>query len=69
MPDMNGSELAKQLAEIRPDMKPLFMSGYADNIIADQGVLREGTYFIQKPFSRDEIANKVRAALGGIIQR
>ena len=69
MPDMNGSELAKQLSEIRPEMKRLFMSGYADNIIANQGVLREGTSFIQKPFSMDEIANKVRAALGVIIQR
>jgi PAS domain S-box-containing protein len=63
MPEMNGSELAKQLAEIRPEMKRLFMSGYADNIIAYQGILKEGVSFIQKPFSIDEIANKVRGAL------
>lgn len=64
MPEMNGSELAKQLAEIRPEMKRLFMSGHADNIIANQGVLKGGLSFIQKPFSIDEIANKVRGALG-----
>lgn len=65
MPEMNGTELAKQLAEIRPEMKRLFMSGYADNIIAKQGVLKEGMFFIQKPFTIDDIASKVRRALVG----
>lgn len=63
MPEMNGSQLAKQLMEIRPEMKHLFMSGYTDNVIADQGVLKEGVSFIQKPFSINELANKIRAAL------
>ncbi|BHH84649.1 response regulator [Desulforhopalus sp. 52FAK] len=65
MPGMNGSELAKQLLEIRPEMKRLFMSGYADNIIANQGVLKGGMFFIQKPFTIDDIASEVRRALRG----
>jgi len=64
MPEMNGNELAQQLAEIRPELKCLFMSGYADNIIANQGVLKGGTSFIQKPFTLKEIAIKVRVTLG-----
>ncbi len=63
MPEMNGSQLAKKLMEIRPEVKHLFMSGYADNVIANQGVLKEGVSFIQKPFSINELANKIRVAL------
>lgn len=63
MPEMNGRELAEQLAESRPEMKHLFISGYTANIIANQGVLKEGVSFIQKPFSVNELADKVRAAL------
>ncbi len=63
MPEMNGHELAEQLVESRPEMKHLFMSGYTANIIASQGVLKEGVTFIQKPFSKNELAAKVREAL------
>jgi CheY-like chemotaxis protein len=63
MPEMNGRELAERLGTSRPEMKCLFMSGYTANIIANQGVLKEGMSFIQKPFSKNELANKVRNAL------
>lgn len=63
MPEMNGRELSARLLESRPEMKCLFMSGYPANIIANQGVLKEGTSFIQKPFSQNELAIKVREAL------
>lgn len=63
MPEMNGRELAKKLAESRPEMKHLFISGYTANIIANQGVLKEGVSFIQKPFSLKQLADKIRAAL------
>lgn len=63
MPEMNGRELSARLMENRPEMKCLFMSGYTANIIANQGVLKEGVSFIQKPFSKNELATKVREAL------
>ncbi len=65
MPEMNGRALAQQLISIHPDIKCLFMSGYTANIIAHHGVLEEGVYFIQKPFSREELAGKTREALSG----
>jgi len=64
MPKLNGRDLAKQLLTVNPNLKLLFMSGYTADIIADHGVLEEGTHFIQKPFSMKELANKVREVLG-----
>jgi len=63
MPEMNGRELSLRLLESRPEMKCLYMSGYTANIIANQGVLKEGVSFIQKPFSKNELASKVREAM------
>ncbi len=63
MPTMNGRELADQLLAIHPETRILFMSGYTANVIAHRGVLDEGVNFLQKPFSREELATKVRAAL------
>lgn len=65
MPLMNGVELYERVREMRPEVKSLFMSGYAENIVARQGVLPEGTRFIQKPFGTGELANRVRRALEG----
>ena len=63
MPEMNGRDLAEQLKESQPGMKCLFMSGYTADIIARQGMLVEGVCFIQKPFSKKDLAAKVREAL------
>jgi two-component system, cell cycle sensor histidine kinase and response regulator CckA len=63
MPEMNGRELAKRLVSMRQDMKCLYMSGYTADIIALHGVLNEGIYFIQKPFSINVLADKVRQVL------
>jgi CheY-like chemotaxis protein len=59
MPEMNGRELVERLLENRPGVKYLYMSGYTANVIANQGVLDEGTFFLQKPFSPKELAAKV----------
>jgi PAS domain S-box-containing protein len=64
MPGMNGRDLAGNLLSIHPGMKRLFMSGYTANVIAHHGVLDEGVHFIEKPFSRKDLAAKVRKALG-----
>lgn len=63
LPEMSGRELAEKITGIRPDIKVLFMSGYTADIIGRHGVLDEGVPFIEKPFSLDSLARKVREAL------
>ena len=65
MPEMNGLELADHLQSLIPGMKRLFMSGYTANVIAHHGVLDEDVNFIAKPFTRKDLAAKVRDALNG----
>jgi two-component system, cell cycle sensor histidine kinase and response regulator CckA len=63
MPEMNGRDLADQLHTFYPGIKTLFMSGYTANAIAHHGVLDEGVHFIQKPFSMQCLASKIREVL------
>ncbi len=63
MPEMNGWELAEQLLAKKPGMKCLFMSGYTADVIANQGILKKNVQFIQKPFSMQDLAGKVRKTL------
>ncbi|MBI3455341.1 MAG: GAF domain-containing protein [Candidatus Rokubacteria bacterium] len=65
MPQMNGRELADGLAPARPEMKVLYMSGYADEVIGHCGVLEPGIAFLAKPFTADALASKVREVLDG----
>jgi CheY-like chemotaxis protein len=63
MPEMNGRDLARNLLSLYPDMSRLFMSGYTADVIAHHGVLDDGVHFLQKPFSTQDLAAKVREAL------
>jgi two-component system cell cycle sensor histidine kinase/response regulator CckA len=63
MPGMSGCQLADQLLPLHPKMKVLYMSGYTDNAIVHHGVLEEGINYIQKPFTIDGLAKKVREVL------
>ncbi len=63
MPEMNGRELARNLLSYHPGINRLFMSGYTANVIAHHGVLDEGVHFIQKPFFRQQLIEKVQEAL------
>ena len=63
MPGMNGRDLAERLAQDRPLMKRLFMSGYTASVIAHRGVLDEKVAFLPKPFTRAALTLKVREVL------
>lgn len=63
MPYMGGRELAERLLAARPDLRVLFMSGYVDDPIILQAVQEAAIPFLEKPFTRDGIAKKVREAL------
>jgi PAS domain S-box-containing protein len=62
MPRMNGRELAEEAVRLRPDMKVLLMSGYADQI-SKSGFLHPGLHFIEKPFTSNSLALKIREVL------
>jgi CheY-like chemotaxis protein len=64
VPEMNGRDLAKTLLSSYPGIKGLYMSGYTADVIANHGVLDEGVHFLQKPFSIDLLAAKIREVLG-----
>lgn len=63
MPETSGKEVADQLTALKPDLKVLFLSGYADEAIVHHGVLNSNIEFIQKPFTPAALARKVREVL------
>jgi two-component system cell cycle sensor histidine kinase/response regulator CckA len=63
MPEVSGRELARRLRTVRHDLKVLFMSGYADDAIIRQGILDPGAAYLQKPFTPDALAGKIRELL------
>ena len=63
MPTMNGRDLVTQVVALRPQVRSLFMSGYTADVIAQRGVLEDDVHFIQKPFTKHDLAFKVRQAL------
>jgi CheY-like chemotaxis protein len=63
MPGMTGRELATRLLALRPSLRTLYTSGYTANAIAHEGVLDPGVAYLPKPFSRAQLAAKVREVL------
>jgi CheY-like chemotaxis protein len=63
MPGMSGSELVTRIQLLRPEVKVLFMSGYADHAIVHHGVIEAGMFFLQKPFTPALLTQKVREVL------
>ena len=60
---MPGNELADRLTTIRPSTRLLYMSGYAQPVLASHGTLDAGVALLEKPFGRPELLSAVRARL------
>jgi two-component system, cell cycle sensor histidine kinase and response regulator CckA len=65
MPTLGGAELASRLRTARPNVKVIFVSGYAGNMLAEGDLEQTGASFLQKPFSMDRLAHTVRDVLDG----
>ena len=63
MPEMNGQELYQNIATLFPAIKVLYISGYTDNVVVHHGILEAGINFLQKPFTIDNLTQKVRQVL------
>jgi two-component system cell cycle sensor histidine kinase/response regulator CckA len=63
MPELNGRDLANRLRNLYPGLRVLFMSGYTANIVLQRGVQAKEDFLLQKPFSKKELAAKVKEVL------
>jgi two-component system cell cycle sensor histidine kinase/response regulator CckA len=63
MPGISGRELAERIAQVRPGIKILYMSGYTDRAIVHHGVLESGAVLLQKPFTLATLASRIREIL------
>ena len=63
MPEMNGRELADRAVAIKPDLKVLYTTGYTRNAVVHNGVLDPGLAFLNKPYTLEQLATKVRRVL------
>ncbi len=64
MPEMNGEELSRKIKDIYPSVKILFISGYTQNHITHEGMIKEGVNFLHKPFSSTELISWMQKILG-----
>jgi two-component system, cell cycle sensor histidine kinase and response regulator CckA len=63
MQEMNGREVARQVGQLKPKARILFISGYTTDVIAHRGVLETDVEYLQKPFTPDSLARKIRKVL------
>ncbi|MFY9647888.1 MAG: ATP-binding protein, partial [Terriglobales bacterium] len=69
MPGMNGRELAELLCATRPQMKVLYVSGHTDDMLVQYAIFKPGASFLQKPFSREDLARKIQQILGISVEK
>jgi two-component system cell cycle sensor histidine kinase/response regulator CckA len=60
---MNGREVYEAIRNVRPDVKVVFMSGYTDDALGERGILEDEIVFLQKPFTRRSLMEKIEEAL------
>ncbi|HSI15046.1 MAG TPA: response regulator, partial [Chthoniobacter sp.] len=65
MPEMPGPELARNITAVRPGLKVLFVSGYSESDITEQGVVETSLEVLQKPFTKMALIRRVREMLDG----
>jgi CheY-like chemotaxis protein len=65
LPGMNGRQLADQAREMRPGLKVLFITGYAESVAMADGFLQPGMEMITKPFDLGNLSRRVRAMVSG----
>jgi two-component system cell cycle sensor histidine kinase/response regulator CckA len=65
MPGMSGRELVRRVSELRACPRVLYMSGYSEDMVANHGILDPGVALIEKPFTPESLARRVREILGG----
>jgi CheY-like chemotaxis protein len=63
MPELSGTELARELQRMQPGMSVLYMSGYPDAAATRSGAIEPGSQYLEKPFSPTTLLQKVQAAL------
>jgi len=63
MPEMSGPDLAQRLLTVRPEMRVLYISGYADEALGPHGIPRPGAALLDKPFTLEAFLRKVRQIL------
>ena len=63
MPHMNGKEVYQVIKSSKPNLSVVYFSGYSSDVISSHGILNEGTYFIQKPFTIQSLSTKIREVL------
>ncbi len=65
LPGINGRQLAEEILKTRPELPVLYTSAYTDDLIAQQGILKDGVELLEKPFSIAELTSKIREMLDG----
>ena len=65
LPGMNGRQLADQARETRPDLKVLFITGYAESVAISDGFLQPGMEMVTKPFDLDNLSRRIRGMVSG----
>lgn len=69
MPVMGGRELRERVAELRPNIPVLFISAYTGEEVIRRGLMEQGAPFLQKPFTPEALASKLRELLGSADRR
>jgi two-component system, cell cycle sensor histidine kinase and response regulator CckA len=63
MPKMSGREFADRLLQLRPNTRLLYVSGYTDDVVLQNGISKQGMFFLQKPYSLKDLAGKVQTLM------